>query len=76
MQNVEPLLAERLEESRSGIQGASLSACSTDGSSAIEIATAPPIEKPSSSVRCAPAACTAARASSTHASRCRHDFTR
>jgi hypothetical protein len=51
-------------ESRSGIQGASPSTHSTDASSAAEIATAPPIEKPSSSVRRAASACTAARESS------------
>ena len=38
-------------ESRSGIQGASPTTRSTDGSPAAAIATAPPIENPSSSVR-------------------------
>ena len=39
-------------ESRSGSHGARPTTRSTDGSSAAAIATAPPIEKPSSSVRC------------------------
>ena len=63
-------------DKRSGIHGASPTTRSTDASSATEIATAPPIEKPSSNVRSAPTAWTAARASSTHDSRRRHDFTR
>ena len=44
--------------------------------SADAIATAPPIEKPSSTIRSASLAAIAARASSTHSSRRDHDLTR
>ncbi len=61
--------------SRSGIQGASPITPSTRGSSAAEIATAPPIENPTS--RTGPAvAAIAARQSSMHRSSTRHDLTR
>ena len=63
-------------ESRSGSQGASPSTDSTEGSTAACTATAPPIEKPSSSVRGAPVSTTAARASATHQSSRRHDLIR
>ena len=62
--------------SRSGIQGASPRTASTVGSAAAWIATAPPIEKPSRSVRGAPVSSTAAIASATHQSICFHDLIR
>ncbi len=62
--------------SRSGIHGASPRTVATGGSSAARIATAPPMEKPRSKVRGAPAAQTAARASATHRSIRFHDLIR
>ena len=61
---------------RSGNHGARPTTVSTDGSTAACTATAPPIEKPSSKVRGAPASTTAARASATHQSSRFHDLIR
>ena len=63
-------------ESRSGSHGARPSTVATDGAPAACTATAPPIEKPSRSVRPAPSASIASSASSTHRSSRFHDLIR
>src|SRR4051812_8979740 len=66
----------RERSSRSGSHGARPSTPSTPGASALPPATAPPMEKPTITVRSAPPAAIAARVSSSPQSSRRHDFTR